>query len=351
MPHRPFRQLLPLMLGMLLGAAASAASTTLAVATVRSSSSSSAQTLSADGVVEALRQSVLSSQVAGAIVGLNVKPGDAVKADAVLLRIDARAAEQEARAGRAQVEAARAAQSVAAKDYARQQQLFARQYISAAQLERAEAQFKAASAQSAAQIAQAGALQTQSGFYTLRAPYAGLVADVPVVQGDMAMPGRPLVTLYDPSALRVTVTVPQQRVAELLAGQPVTLTFPGLPQGQRVLTAIKMTVLPVADAGTHTVQLRLDLAPNVAGLTPGMFARASLPLRAGTGESGRLYVPATALVRRAELVGLYVLNAQGKPVLRQVRAGAALGNEQEILSGVGVGEQVALDPIAAAQQR
>jgi RND family efflux transporter MFP subunit len=330
----------------------SASAKALAVATVRSSSST--QLTSADGVVEAVRQSVIATQVSGAIVALPVKVGDSVKAGQLLLRMDARAANQEAKASSAQVEAARAALILAGKDYERQKLLFNKQYISAAQLERAESQFKSASAQANAQIAQAGAVQTQSGFYVLNAPYAGVVAEVPVMLGDMAMPGRPLMTVYDPGSLRVTATVPQARVANLVAGQVVRIEFPGMPEAQRWITAGKLTVLPVADAATHTVQLRLDLPAATSGLTPGMFARVNLAFKdsgkANAGiEMARLYVPAKAVFRRAELSAVYVLNAQGQPLLRQVKAGAVIGTEQEILSGVSSGEQVALDPVAAAK--
>jgi RND family efflux transporter MFP subunit len=326
---------------------ASQSKSSLAVATVRSSTG--AQLYSADGVVEAVRQTVIATQVSGAIVELPLNVGDSFKSGALLVRMDARAANQEANASRAQVDAARAALVVAAKDYERQKQLFAKAYISAAQLERAESQFKSATAQANAQIAQAGAVQTQSGFYVLSAPYAGVVADRPVTLGDMAMPGRALMTVYDPAALRVTATVPQDRVAGMVAGQSVRIEFPGLPESQRWITASKLSILPVADAATHTVQIRLDLPAATKGLTPGMFARVKLAVGGGAVDNARMYVPVKAVFRRAELTAVYVLNAQGKPSLRQVKAGAIIGVEQEILSGVSVGEQVVLDPIAAAQ--
>lgn len=327
-------------------AQASSVGKPLVAAVVRSGND--AQYYSADGVVEAVRQTVISSQISGAIVNLPVNVGDSFKAGALLVRMDARAANQEANASRAQVDAARAALLVAAKDHERQKQLFAKAYISAAQLERAESQFKSASAQANAQIAQAGAVQTLSGFYLLNAPYAGVVADRPVTLGDMAMPGRALMTVYDPAALRVTATVPQARVAGMIAGQSVKIEFPGLPEAQRWIKASKFTILPVADAATHTVQIRLDLPAATKGLTPGMFARVKLAV-SNTADGAHLYAPAKAVFRRAELTAVYVLNAQGKPLLRQVKAGAVNGSEQEILSGLSAGEQVALDPIAAAR--
>ena len=85
-----------------------------------------------------------------------------------------------------------------------------------------------------------------------------------------------------------------------------------------------------------------------------MFAR--VWLAAGVRESAakadeRLYVPAASVVRRAEMTGLYVVNEQGKPALRQVRLGRVQGDRVEVLSGVEKGEKVAADPQAAAKVR
>ncbi len=303
----------------------------------------------AEGVVEALRQSVVSAQVQGAIVELAVKAGDAVKPGQLLVRIDARAAEQALAASAAQADAAGAELDVAKRDFARQKQLFEQRYISQAALDRAAAQFESAQAQRHSSLAQTGVARTQSGFYTLSAPYAGLVAELPVTQGDMAMPGRPLLTLYDPAWQRVVVNLPQELLAGLAANQPVRIEFPGLPAASRWQTATRVTVLPVADAGTHTVPVRLDLPAKLSGLTPGMFARAQFAL--AQGDSQRLYVPLAATFRRSELSAVYVLNEQGRPLLRQVRLGAAVGAQVEVLAGVAAGERVALDPLAAAKVR
>ncbi|MEO8805908.1 MAG: efflux RND transporter periplasmic adaptor subunit [Burkholderiaceae bacterium] len=308
-----------------------------------------------DGVVEAVRQTVVAAQVPGAVVQLEAKVGDRVKAGQVLVRIDARAADQTAAASDAQVRAARASLEVATKDFERQKQLFQKNYISQAALERAESEFKSTQAQASAQLAQAGAARTQSGFYVVRAPFAGVVAEVPVSLGDMAMPGRPLVTLYDPTALRVTAAVPQSVASQMAAGQLPRVELPGLPAAAW-LTPARVQLLPTVDAATHTVQLRADLPADVAGLSPGMFARLWLPVpraqAAGADPaSAAQSVPLKAIVRRAEMTGLYVLDPNGKPVLRQVRLGRIEGDRVEILSGLMVGEQVVSDPQSAARTR
>jgi membrane fusion protein, multidrug efflux system len=300
-----------------------------------------------DGVVEALRQTVIAAQVSGAVVEIKVKAGDRVAAGQVLMRLDARAADQSAAAGDAQVRAARAAQDVAAKEFARQKQLAADQFISAAALDRAEAEFKAAQAQAAAQMAQAGAVRTQSGFFIVQAPYAGIVSEMPVMQGEMAMPGRALLTLFDPAALRVTASVPQSAAVSIGDGKGVQAEIPSLPSAaQRLQTPARVQVLPAADLATHTLTLRADLAPGLAGAMPGQFARLWLP---AVSTAASPWVPAQAIVRRAEMTGLYVLDAKGQPLLRQVRLGRSDGAQVEVLSGLNAGEQVATDAQAAAR--
>lgn len=317
-----------------------------ALVTAPVSTQAGAGSASYEGVVEAVRQTVIAAQVPGAVVALGVKAGERVQAGQVLLRLDARAAEQTAAAGAAQVRAARAAQEAATREFGRQQQLFEKNYISRAALDRAEAQHKAAQAEAAAQLASAGAARTQSDFYVVRAPYAGVVADVAVVLGDMAMPGRPLLTVYDPGALRIKAAIPQTVAARLGAGMPLQGEVPGVAAA---IAPVRWQLLPAVDPATHTLELRLDLPPALPGAVPGMFARAWLPV-AGAGE-GRLYVPARAVLRRAELTAVYVVGADGKPLLRQVRLGRADGERVEILSGVAAGERVALDPQQAARLR
>lgn len=302
-----------------------------------------------DGIVEAVRQTVIAAQVQGAVTELNVKAGDTVKAGQVLLRIDARTASQNSAASRAQVQAARSALNVATREYERQKQLLDKQYISQAAFERAEAQYRATTAELNAQIAQASAADIQSGFFVVKAPYSGVVSEVPVALGDMAMPGRPLLTMYDPGALRVTASVPQTALAQFSDKMPAKVELPALPADRQWLDRPQVQVLPTFDANTHSGQVRVALPDGITNVTPGMFARVWIET---TGAStGRMFVPAAAIVRRAEMTGLYVVDAKGRPVLRQVRLGRMQNNTVEVLSGVSSGDRVALDPQAAARNR
>ncbi len=308
---------------------------------------------SLDAVVEAVRQTTLSTQVAGAVVALHVKAGDRVKAGQELLRIDARAAQLNVIGASAQVEAAQANLAVASKELERQKQLLQKQYISQAAFERAQAQWDAAKAQVKALQANNQAAQTQSGFFVLNAPYAGVVSDVPVTLGDMALPGKPLLTVYDPSALRVTAAVPQALLAAAHA-QPKAVRYelPGVAGYSTPQQSPQIQVLPAVDPVTHTGQIRLSLPAGIEGLAPGVFARVWLPgVAVGKSAAERLYLPANAIVRRAEMTGVYVVDAQGKPSLRQLRLGQTSGDRVEVLSGLRQGDKVAAEPQLAGAVR
>ena len=324
-----------------------ASSRELATAVVQSSGAG--ELASFDGVVEAVRQTVVAAQVSGAVVTVDVKAGDVVKAGQVLARIDGRAAEQNVAASEAQVQSSRATLDVAIKEFDRQKQLFEKNYTSRAALERAEAQFKATQALVSAQLAQESVARAQSGFFVVKAPYGGVISQVAITLGDMAMPGRALLTIYDPAAIRVTAAVPQTDIARIASGRPARIQFPGAPAERQWVAPANMTVLPTADPATHTAQVRLDLPAAAGNATPGTFARVLLPLQ-GT-ATPRLRVPTSAIVRRAEMTGVYVLDRNGNPILRQVRLGRVGYDAVEVLSGINAGEHVALDPQAAAREQ
>lgn len=105
-----------------------------------------------------------------------------------------------------------------------------------------------------------------------------------------------------------------------------------------------MTLLPTADTATHVSQVRVSLPP-VPEATPGMFARVHFVI----GQAEKLTVPVSAVVRRGEVAAVYVLGADGRLSLRQLRLGDAVGaGEIEVLAGLAAGDKVATDPVKAA---
>ncbi len=306
-----------------------------------------------DGIVEAIRQTMIAAQVPGTIVELNAAAGDQVKSGQLLVRLDAREASQGALAANAQLAASQAQLNLARQEYERQQQLYAKNYISEAALQQAQAKFKSAQAQVNSQVAQAGIAKTQKSFNVVQAPYSGVISELLAEVGDIALPGKALMALYDPTELRVNASIPQSLAAAIEGNTnlSIQIEIPGLAT-PAIIQPVRTQLLPSADPSTHTRTLRLTLPADLQA-SPGMFARVSLQADAAMDQdgAGRILLPASAIVRRAEMTGLYVLNKEGKPLLRQIRLGGPDGDQVEVLSGVSVGERIALDPQIAASVR
>lgn len=287
--------------------------------------------LVAEAVVEATRQTTVAAQVAGRVVELHVDAGQSVERGQLLLRLDARESSEA-------VAAARAALANSRANFERTQQLARQQYLSSAALDRARAELEAAQAQF--ESAQAG-----QSHAVLVAPISGIVAQRHIEAGEMASPGRPLVTIFAPGGMRATASVPQSRLADVRRAGSAIVEF--VESGTRV-TSREITVLPAADVATHALTVRVDLpvAATADGtLVPGMAAR----VRFVGDEVVRTTVPETAVVRRGAVTGVYVQDAAGRLSLRQVRLGERQANgEVEVLAGLVQGELVALDAVRAA---
>jgi hypothetical protein len=134
--------------------------------------------------------------------------------------------------------------------------------------------------------------------------------------------------------------LPQATLSRVKLDEPVRIDLTATGRG---VAATKLTVIPLADARTHTTRVRLDL-PATEGVLPGQFARAHFV----TGTVRALAVPAAALLRRGEVTAVYVIDEKGRPQLRQVRTGEVVGDGQvEILAGLAGGERIAQNPVQA----
>ncbi len=295
---------------------------------------------STEATVEAVKQSTVSAQVAGRVAAVNFDAGDYVKAGSVIVRLSAQELGAAVAGSQAQVAQAQANLANARANYERQQQLFQQKFISQAALDRATAEYRAAEA--AARAARAGVGQTAavSSYTTITAPFSGVVAARHVEPGEAVTPGQPLMTGFDPRDMRVVANIPQYKLAEVKASPRVAVEIPSLGKW---IDATGVTVLPSADATTHTVKVRLELPADLEGVIPGMFARAHF----ATGSARKLAIPADAVVRRSEVTAVYVVKDE-RVSLRQVRLGTPNARgEVEVLAGLNPGEVIALDPVKA----
>jgi RND family efflux transporter MFP subunit len=291
-----------------------------------------------DGTVEAVHQALLSAQTAGRVAEVLVDVNDKVAAGAVVMRL--RSSEQVAGLGQAQaaLQAAVATNAQAQSQFERIRDMYERKVVARATYDEASAARDAASAQLAA--ARAGLESAREGVsYTeLRSPYAGVVTARRVQAGEAVAPGTPLMTIASFGELRVVAEVPQSIAKDVRALRQATIRF-----GDEAIVSDRVTVFPSAEPQSSTFLARVELPETVTGLAPGMHVKVGFV----TGESKRILVPRQAVVERSELRAVYVVDADGRVALRQVRLGRAQGDSIEVIAGLVQGERIALDPAAA----
>ncbi len=333
-----------LVLGMALGLGPVRAATAVEVPVVQLRAQPVPTGFELDGVVQPVRQSTLSAQASGRVASLLVKAGDRVRAGQLLATIDDRETQTGVQRSQAQVAQAEAELRNARAHAERSRELQSKGFVSKAALDTADAQFNAAQAgrdQAAAGVRQSALAQ---GFTRVTAPYDGWVLQTLSDAGDLAMPGKPLLTLYAPLPLRAVVQVPASLADIARTASRVEIQGPAGKDGSQWLVPVARSVLPAADPVSQTIEWRLELSTAAAGgLVPGQQVR----VRFVGGASERMVVPASAVVRRGELTAVYVVVGQGF-ALRAVRLGSDHGPAGvEVLAGLSAGDRVALDPVRA----
>jgi len=300
-----------------------------------------------DGVVQAVNQSTVAAQAAGRITRFAVKAGDRVRAGQVLVSIDDREAQVGMQHAQAQVNQAEAELRNAQAQVERTRNLQTQGFVSRAALDTADTQYQSAKAQreqAAAAARQSGLTQ---GYARVTSPLDGWVLQTFAQAGDLAVPGTPLLVVYAPQPLRAVVQVPASR-SLAVRQSPQTRVLVDNAGTLQSMAPLNRLEVPSSDPVSQTIEWRMDLpAKEAASLLPGQQLRVSFAC--GVSATPSLTVPAAAVVRRGELSAVYVASGQGF-ALRAVRLGASLGGKQvEVLSGLRAGEQVATDPLRAAQ--
>jgi RND family efflux transporter MFP subunit len=273
----------------------------------------------AAGTVRAARRAELSTRLMGRVESVRVRAGDVVRPGQLLLTVE-RAALTAAQ------QQAGSALEHATSQLRRTERLYADSAAPLVQLEAA----RTAHAQAEAQ---ARAVEADLAYAEIRAPFAGIIVSRLADPGDQASPGQPLLVVEDRSAREIVVTVPDELRAHLRPGQAAAVETGA--SGRRH-TARILAVVPGADPRSPTVEVRLA---GPAGLTPGVAAVVELP---AAGRSA-LLVPASSIIRRGQLEGVYLFAPDSTLRLRWIRAGRTRDSAVEVLSGLFAGDLVALD--------
>lgn len=327
------------------------------------------------GSLAADEQADVAAEIGGRVIGTPVERGTRVAAGAVLIRIsateadaslreaDANAAQLEARVGLVPGQAfdpvrvpdvlnAKASLDWAEADFNRIKSLVDQKVVSQAEFDQRLTAVQAARQQY--QTAVNGAQQSyrslqaararvdmarkSSADTVVRAPFSGIVAERLVSTGDYVTRGMKIATVVRIDPVRVELTVPEQYLSLVKAGQAVRLSVDAYPG--EVFTATVRFVSPSLEPNRRALTVEAVARNTDDRLKPGLFVTALLQQPS---PAPAMLVPASAVETVAGTSRVYVL-AGDRVEERIVTIGETVGDRVELATGIKAGELVATSP-------
>jgi RND family efflux transporter MFP subunit len=269
------------------------------------------------GTVRAKLRAAIEPKVSARIEALLVAPGQMVKTGDLIAQLDPREIQ-------AKLDQALALREQATRDLGRSRELFDKKITTQADFDGVQAR---------ARVAEGAAreMETMLGYTKVVAPFDGIVTRKLADVGDLAAPGKPIIEMEDPRALRFEADVPEALIGHVKIGAKLPVQ---VAEGAAPIEGTVVEVAPVADATSRTFLVKLDL-PAAEGTRSGQFGRVWVQ----TGETKSIRVPASAILVRGQMECVFVV-ANQHAQLRIVRTGKRTGGQAEILSGLSSGERV-----------
>jgi RND family efflux transporter MFP subunit len=293
------------------------------------------------GTVRSRGSATIQPQAEGFITKILVRSGDRVGPGSRLFEIDASTL-QAALASLQSVRAAREADALFARQQAeRAKTLLQVGAMSQQEYEQAATQQKTAEAQLKAVDEQIRQQQTELGYYTVTAPAAGIIGDIPVRMGDRVTQSTELTTIDDNSGLELYISVPVHQAASLMQGLPVRILD---DTGRTTATERVTFIAPSVDDTTQTVLVKTPLAARGGLFRTEQFVRTQILFDTKPG----LLVPLVAATRINGQYFVFVAEAgaQGTVArLRPVQLGRVVGNEYVVQSGLSAGDRLVVSGI------
>ena len=310
----------------------------LPVQTVAVTMAPVAQTSGYVATIKSRRSTALMPQVSGLLTGIEVHSGDHVKAGQVLMEIDPRQQKAVVESQRATEQQKKALYDYDSIEVDRQRKLFEAGVTSRDAYDQAQQAFQNAKADYESAVASRQSQQQLLDYYTIRAPFDGVVGDIPVHVGDYVSPslspGQVLTTVDENNHLEAYIYIPTERAAEVRMGLGVDLTD---------------------NNGKLLEKTQIDfISPEVDSTLQGILVKA--PVQSATLRNAQLVeakviwstrpmavVPVLAVTRQGEQSFVFVMQQQnGMAVAHRapVTLGDTVGNDYSITSGLNAGDKV-----------
>lgn len=292
------------------------------------------------GTLTAERTAQVRSQMSGTVLAVYAKEGQAVSAGQAIALIDTTVAAEQARSARSALRSAQVQSQLATRNAERSAALLKAGAIADRDEEGARAQAQAAAAAVADATSRLAAAEKLLRDGTVRAPFAGVISELPVSAGDVVQGGAGgatlLATVVDPSELTLEASVPAENLNGIKRGAKVEFTLNGM--SKQVVTGTVARINPTVDPTTRQVRIYVVVPNRNQALASGLFAEGRVTIEA----AHALAVPLSALDPRATTPSVKRLKG-GKVESVPVTVGLrdAL-RERVVVTGVARGDTVLL---------
>lgn len=270
-----------------------------------------------------------------------VQEGDVVSSGTVLAVVRQGEYLEKVAAANAQLAQAKATAGQAKTEWDRTRRLVASNAVPAAELDESSSRLDVAQALVSGAEAQVRDARLLLNDTSLRAPISGVVLKRAIEPGAFVAAGSTVFAVADTSNVKFVFGAPDSLVGHMAEGSKLTVHVKALDNDvEGVITRIA----PSADAKTHVFDIEITI-PNPDGrLKPGFVASIGLstPLRDGP----PIALPLTGVVRSSRdprgFAVFVITEEAGNSVahLRDVKLGAIIGNEVQVLSGLQKGDRI-----------
>ena len=286
--------------------------------------------------IKSRRSATLNPQVDGNLTEILVHSGQYVKAGQLLMMIDPSKQEATVQSQAATVQQKLAVYKYDQTEYQRQKKLYAAQVSSLDAYQQAEQAYANSKADYQASQALLESDRKQLGYYSIRAPFPGIVGDIPVHIGDYVSATTLLTTVDENKDLEAYIYVPAEMASQLRMGLPVEI----LDNNENLLekTAIDF-ISPQVDNNLQGILVKAPVRPDNSVIRTAQLVKA----RVIWSMTPTPVVPVLAVSRLGGQAFVYtVQNMGGHDFAHQVAVtlGDTIGNEYAVTEGLHDGDQV-----------
>lgn len=296
--------------------------------------------------IKSRRSATIQPQVDGNLTRIFVKSGDVVKAGQVLMQIDPLKQVATVQSQQGTESQKQAVYQYNQGEVERQRKLFEAGVTSKQTYDQAVQAFQNAKGDLASASALTNTQKQQLAYYQIRAPFGGIVGDIPVHLGDYVSSTTMLTTVDENMELEAYIYVPTERATQVRMGLPVEILDTA---GNVLLNSTISFLSPQVDNGLQSILAKASIPSTTRTLRSEQLVKA----RVTWSTAPAPVVPVLAVTRIGGQPFVYVASPKGEGFAAHqvaVTLGDTVGNSYPVLSGLKLGDKVIISGLQFLQE-